>query len=129
MTRRTRRIVVKCHPEELKTIQAKATSLDQEAATYLRELGMAEAEPTHSEERVQRQLYWLAGTMHELLSCWLEHPIDPHPALQESMQMTVRALRQLQLAAELDKLPPHQLNMNFAEAIRQVHHAYQNHQE
>ncbi|MEO0988890.1 MAG: hypothetical protein AAFY20_25620 [Cyanobacteria bacterium J06639_14] len=42
MAKRTQRIVVKCHREELATIQAKATSLGQEAATYLRELGIAQ---------------------------------------------------------------------------------------
>lgn len=121
MTRRTRRIVVKCHPGELSTIQAKATSLNQEAATYLRELGLAEAAPFKSEDEVQRQLYWLAGTLHDLLASWVEQSTV---SLNE-LELTVIALRQLQQEALLDKLPPQQLNVNFGQAIAQVQNAHQ----
>ena len=130
MTRRTQRIVVKCYPEELKTIQAKARSLDQEAATYLRELGMtiAETEPGISEDLVHRQLYWLAGTLHDLLSSWTEPATLAPDELRQSMQLTVKALRQLQHEALLDKLPPHLLNADFTQAIAAIRHAHQNHQ-
>ena len=128
MARRTQRIVVKCHPEELATIQAKATSLDREAATYLRELGLAESEPTKSEEEVHRQLYWLAGSVHDLLNSWLEQPTLSPEELRESIQLTVQALRQLQQEALLDKLPPHFINLNFTQAIAQVRYAYQRHE-
>lgn len=129
MTQRTQRIVVKCYPEELATIRAKATALDREAATYLRELGLAEAEPTQSEDEVQRQLYWLAGTIHDLLSTWVEPPTISPEELRESIQLTIQALRQLQQAALLHKLPPHRLKNNFTEAIEPIYHAYQNHQK
>lgn len=124
MTRRTKRIVVKCHPEELDTIQAKAISLSLEAATYLRELGLADAESANSEDLVQRQLYWLAGTLQELLASWVEQSTV---SLNE-LELTVIALRQLQQEALLDKLPPSQLNANFTQAIAQVQNAYQRHQ-
>ena len=127
MARRTKRIVVKCHQEELGTIQAKATSLGQEAATYLRELGLAEAAPSNAEDLVQRQLYWLAGTLHDLLNNWLEGSSTPSSELSESIQLTIKALKVLQQEALLDKLPPDLINTNFGEAIAQVRHAYQRH--
>ncbi|MEL6381845.1 MAG: hypothetical protein AAFQ89_05115 [Cyanobacteria bacterium J06626_18] len=128
MTRRPQRIVVKCHPDELATIQAKATAFDREAATYLRELGLAAAEPTQAEDTVQRQLYWLAGTLHDLLSRWIETSTVSPDGLRESMQLTIQALRVLQQEALLDKLSPHVLNANFAQAIAQVRYAYQSHE-
>ncbi len=128
MTRRTQRIVVKCHPDELATIQAKATALDREAATYLRELGLTAAEPTQSEDEVQHQLYWLAGTIHDLLNNWVEQLTLSPDGLRESMQLTIQALRVLQQEALLDKLPPQLLNANFAQAIAQVRYAYQRHE-
>ena len=128
MARRTHRIVVKCHLDELKTIQAKATSLGQESATYLRELGIRAADPDSSEDLTQRQLYWLAGTLHDLLNSWGEQPVALPQALADSMQLTIKALRVLQQEALLDKLPPHLINASFTQAIAQVRHANQNHQ-
>lgn len=128
MARRTHRIVVKCHLDELKTIQAKATSLGQESATYLRELGLSAAEPDSAEDLVQQQLYWLAGSLHDLLHSWVEQPVVFPHELADAMQLTIKALRVLQQEALLDKLPPPLINANFAHAIAQVHHANQNHQ-
>lgn len=122
MTKRSKRIVIKCHPDELDTIQAKATSLDLEAATYLRELGLAES--TTPEDLIQRQLYWLAGTLQDLLASWIEQS----GVAFKDLELTVIALRQLQQEALLDKLPPSQLNANFAQAIAQVQNAYQDHE-
>lgn len=125
---RAKRIVVKCFPDELESIRIQALSLDKEPATFLREIGLAYTGSDNFEEIAHHQLYWLAGSLMQLLESWqAQYSAECPPLLSDSMRVTIAALRQLQLEALLDKLPCSQLNSHFTGAIAEAHYANQRH--
>lgn len=122
------RIVVRCHLDELRAIQAKAISLGKEPATYLREIGIAEDEVIDAEDEIQIQLHWLAGSIHSRLNEWTITYSEISKSLANSMQHMIAALKQLQLEALIDKVPPPELNKNFTRTMSKLNHADKSHQ-